>query len=129
MIGNVELLEPELPMRQQPAQARTLQLDILIGVEIVDPDNRMTRLKKRERDAVAYEPGRAGNEKLHGDGCLSGLSITVRSNGGKGRCAAAGQTTAAAIWNSAHQTAKQKTTSAEITCIWLNGKSVRENSA
>ena len=67
-VGNVEGMEAEIGEVEQLLQACQLQLDAVVGVEVVDADHLDARLAQAPRNVVADEPGHAGNQYGHA-GC------------------------------------------------------------
>jgi hypothetical protein len=56
-IGEVELHELEFRVRLEQAQARVLQRDVVVRIEVVEPDDLVTALEQKFRSMEAYEPG------------------------------------------------------------------------
>ena len=61
-IGQVEPGKPEGGVHRQPRQPRFFQGWIVIGVEVVQADDRVPILQQPARDMVADESGRASDE-------------------------------------------------------------------
>jgi len=70
-VGYVDLLEPEPAVVRQPGQPGLLQRRIVVGVEIVDPDDLIPTRQQGGGTTHADKAGGAGNQDGHG-GAVSG---------------------------------------------------------
>ena len=61
-IGQIEPGKPKGGVHRQPCQTRFFQGWIVVGVEVVQADDRVPFLQQPARDMVADESGRAGDE-------------------------------------------------------------------
>ncbi|MNV85059.1 hypothetical protein D3C71_1789800 [compost metagenome] len=67
-VGDVEGVEAEIGKAEQLLQARQLQLDAVVGIEVVDADHLDACFAQAPRNVVADEAGHAGNQYGHA-GC------------------------------------------------------------
>lgn len=69
-IGQVQFQESEGPVLLQPGQARLLQADIIIVVQIVDADNRVAIGEQAHAQVVADKAGRPRHQDDAGPSAL-----------------------------------------------------------
>ena len=65
-IGDVAAHEGKILMRGQLGEPRFLESDIVIVVEVVDTDNRLTPGEQRQADMHTNEPSGTGQKNCHG---------------------------------------------------------------
>ena len=73
-VGEIQLDEAEVRPLPQLREPRLLQRDVVVVVEVVEPDDFVAALQQELRGVEADEAGRAGDEKFH-----EGLSVRTRS--------------------------------------------------
>src|SRR6266571_9001153 len=61
-IGHIDTVECEIRVTCQAIQSRLLQLRIVVGVEVVDADNRIAAIKEAMRDVRSDESRSSGEE-------------------------------------------------------------------
>ncbi len=70
-VGDVELVERE-SRKLELLQPRQLEVDVVVVVQVVQPDDGVAALEQAPRDVHADEAGGAGDEDLH---AVSGLTM------------------------------------------------------
>ena len=65
LVGDVQAFEPKAFVCAENVQARLLQGNVVIIVEIIDADNLVAPLQKRARGMKTDESGGAGNQDSH----------------------------------------------------------------
>jgi hypothetical protein len=81
-IGEIEPGEPKGGMRRQLSQTRLFQGWIVVGIEVVQADDRVPFPQQPVRDMVADETGRAGDEDGRRRHCRNSHLFLRQSAGG-----------------------------------------------
>ena len=61
-VGDIDLLESEVALTAQAVQARVLQADVIVGIEVIDAHHPFAALQQSLRAMHADEAGAAGDQ-------------------------------------------------------------------
>jgi hypothetical protein len=66
-VGDVEPAKPEAAVAPQHVQARLVQAEVVVVVQIIDAVHRITPLEQAQRQRVAYQAGSDGDQYNQAD--------------------------------------------------------------
>ena len=64
-VGEIQLVEGEAGGALKLGQPRLLQLNVVVGIEIIEADDLIAAVEQRLSGMVTDEPGRAGDQDTH----------------------------------------------------------------
>ena len=64
-VGEIQLVEGKAGGALKLAEPRLLQLYVVIGIEVIEPDDLVASVEQRLGGMVTDEPGRAGDQDTH----------------------------------------------------------------